>query len=844
MPVTWTTALLLTGALLPLHDDDPKLLDRVGPYTGPGYRPGAVLESARAMPLGVGAPLLAGLDDGHLAFDASGVQLLSWLPLAELDAGAFSGNDCWGHTTPSGREYALMGCSNGTAVVEVTLPSDPVLVGFIGGPESLWRDIKTYQQYAYVVSEGGGGIQVLDLSQLDAGVVQLQNTVGSGGVSSTHNVAIDTDSGYLYRCGGQSGQGLRIYRLNNPANPQYVGAWNDRYVHDVQVVTYSDGPYAGREIAFACGGFGNGSGSTGLTILDVTSKSNIQVRAQFTYPSPAYSHQAWLSPDRQLLFLDDELDEGGGVPTTTHVIDVSDLDNPVHVGTFTNGNPAIGHNLYTRGSQLFEANYRSGMRVFEVPQGNPLGSAEVAYFDTWPGDDSSAFNGLWSCYPYFESGTVIGSDMERGLFVWRLGEPELSFDVQAPDLLDPAGSTLGVSIIEAQPGALDPSTARLWYDAGTGLQELPLLPDGSGYSATLPALGCGTRVQWFVSARDTDGVLWTHPQAAPYDYLEAQVAVALADAFRDDMELDRGWTVGAPDDGAAPDGVWELVDPIGSTASPEDDHTPGGTLCWTTGLNGEVSGGWTTLTSPAFDLTGMQAPELDYWLWFQRRGFHQPDDQLRVEITANGGQTWIELDRINDQAFTRSGRWAHRIHPLAGVIPMASEVQLRFRVRDISLDAKVEAAIDDLRIGEALCDCGTTRYCVGAWNSAGFGARIGALGSTSVAANDLVLTVEGGPPGKVGVFFFGPQATQVPLGDGQLCVAGGAVGIRRLAPPVLLDALGSATRALDLTSLPQAPDPGAITPGSSWRFQFWYRDPAWGTTGSNLSDGLLGVFCP
>ncbi len=850
MPFASATLLLLAASsVVAVHDDDPKLLDRTAPYAGPGFRPGALLQTALpvgAAGLGAGAPLLGGLDDGHLDFDRQGVSLLAWLPLGELDPGAFSGNDCWGYVAPSGREYALMGCSNGTAFVEVSTPSDPVLVDFLPGPESLWRDVKVYQDHAYVVSEGGGGIQVVDLSQIDGGVVQLVNTITSGGVSSTHNVAIDTDSGYLYRCGGQSGQGLRIYRLSNPSNPQYVGAWNDRYVHDVQVVTYSSGPFAGRQIAFACSGFGNGSGSTGLTVLDVTNKSNIQVRSQFHYPMPAYSHQAWLSPDRQVLYLDDELDEGGGVPTTTHVIDVSDIDAPAHLGTFTNGNPAIGHNLYTLGDRVYEANYRSGLRIFDVPAGAPTGAVETAYFDTWPGDDSGAFNGLWSCYPYLPSGIVLGSDLERGLFVWWVGPPKLELQASAPELFDPAGEVIEVTITELAPGDLDPATARLWFDAGSGLQELPLLPDGAGaYAATLPPFACGTRVNWFVGARSSDGILWTYPDAAPYDNLDGLVAVATAEVFRDDMELDRGWTVGAPDDGAAPSGVWERVDPIGSTASPEDDHTPGGgSLCWTTGLDGEVTGGWTTLTSPAFDLSGMQAPELEYWLWFQRRGFHQPDDQFRLEITTDGGLSWIELDRINDQEFTRSGRWAHRVHPLAGVVPLAQEVQLRFRVRDIGLDAKVEAAVDDLRIFDAVCECSTARYCVSSWNSVGAGARIGATGSTSVAANDLVLTVDGGPPGKVGVFFYGPKAVQLPLGDGQLCVAGGSVGIRRLAPPLLLDPAGSGSRALDLAALPQPPAPDAITAGSTWRFQFWYRDPTGGPAGSNLSDALLGIFCP
>jgi len=235
---------------------------------------------------------------------------------------------------------------------------------------------------------------------------------------------------------------------------------------------------------------------------------------------------------------------------------------------------------------------------------------------------------------------------------------------------------------------------------------------------------------------------------------------------------------------------------------------------------------------------------LDFWLWFQRRGFQQPDDQLRVEVSGDGGASWLLVERINDIDFVRSGRWAHQTYHLNAWLAPQDGVRVRLRVRDIGLDANVEALLDDLRVYDAVCDCGLTRYCVTTPNSAGPGARIDALGSTSLAANDLVLTVAGAAPGKVGLFFYGPGSTQSPLGDGTLCVAGGSAGIQRLQPPLLLDAQGAGARALDHGALPQPPAAGAVTAGSSWRFQFWYRDPQGGPAGSNLSDALLGVFCP
>jgi hypothetical protein len=67
---------------------------------------------------------------------------------------------------------------------------------------------------------------------------------------------------------------------------------------------------------------------------------------------------------------------------------------------------------------VYEANYRSRIRIFDIGV-NRLNPPEIAWFDTYPPDDNTNFNGLWNIWPYFPSGTIIGSDIERGLFVWR-----------------------------------------------------------------------------------------------------------------------------------------------------------------------------------------------------------------------------------------------------------------------------------------------------------------------------------------------------------------------------------------------------------------------------------------
>lgn len=194
-----------------------------------------------------------------------------------------------------------------------------------------------------------------------------------------------------------------------------MATWNDREVHNAHVVTYESGPHAGRQIAFTC--IVAPEPDT-LDVIDVTDKSNILVLDRATYPNSAYAHQCWLSEDRQYLYFGDERDEFAGLPTTTYVFDVRDLDNVFLATSFTNGNSAIDHNRYVRGNLLFESNLTSGLRVWDISE--PLAPIEVAWFDSHPDDDSTNFAEMSSNYPFFPSGTVIGIDGRAGLLVFSV----------------------------------------------------------------------------------------------------------------------------------------------------------------------------------------------------------------------------------------------------------------------------------------------------------------------------------------------------------------------------------------------------------------------------------------
>ncbi len=336
-------------------------------------------------------------------FPASNVALHRQITVADMNS-SFA-EDSWGYVSPSGREYAIVGLSVGTGFVEITDPPNPVIVALMSQVNQ-GRDMKVYQNFVYSTSDSGP-THVYDVSGIDNGVVAFVRSF----VDGAHNLAVDEVSGFLYLGGGGS---MRAYDLSDPSDPTLVGAWSGQ-THDAQVATYTTGFYAGRQFAFVFAG-SNGR----VEIIDVTDKSNMFLVGQVGYPNAAYTHQGWLSADRQYLYVNDELDS---IPRTT-IIDVSDLSAPVFVSDFATSLASTDHNLYVHNGFIFEANYSSGLRIFDAS--DPLNPVEVGSFDTYPTDDNAGFNGAWNVYPFFPSGTVIVTDRSGGLF-----------------LLDPSGAVGG-----------------------------------------------------------------------------------------------------------------------------------------------------------------------------------------------------------------------------------------------------------------------------------------------------------------------------------------------------------------------------------------------------------------
>ncbi|MFT7670034.1 MAG: hypothetical protein ACI8X5_002741 [Planctomycetota bacterium] len=129
-----------------------------------------------------------------------------------------------------------------------------------------------------------------------------------------------------------------------------------------------------------------------------------------------------------------------------------------------------------------------------------------------------------------------------------------------------------------------------------------------------------------------------------------------------------------------------------------------------------------------------------------------------------------------------------------------------------------------------------TNYCVGAANSAFPGAMISASGSSTVSDNNFTLRADNVVPSTPGLFFFGPNQIQLPFGEGFRCVGG---QVLRMPPPLVASAAGVAIHVVDMNTVPAL---GAISPGTTHNFQYWYRDVPGGPNGFNLTDGLSITF--
>ncbi|MFC4635403.1 choice-of-anchor B family protein [Dokdonia ponticola] len=358
------------------------------------------------------------------AFPCDDFDLMSQINLSQFGNSA-GGNDIWGWTDPvTGTEYALFGRREGVSFIDVSVATEPRIIGFLPTETttSKWRDVKIYQDYAFIVSEASGhGMQVFDLSQLrdvpqDQTITFTPSAVYTE-FGNAHNIVINEQHPYAYAVGTQSfSGGPHIIDISDPLNPTFAGGFSEQgYTHDAQVITYNgpDVDYIGRELYI-------GSNEDKVVILDVTDKANIVEISEVDYPNVNYTHQGWMTEDHHYFIANDELDETNvGFNTRTLLFDFTDLDNPTFSGTFTGDSGATDHNLFVKGNEVFLSNYTRGIRVADISNITSGNLVDTGSFDTFPENNNTSFNGVWSIYPYFNSNNIIISDINGGLFIIR-----------------------------------------------------------------------------------------------------------------------------------------------------------------------------------------------------------------------------------------------------------------------------------------------------------------------------------------------------------------------------------------------------------------------------------------
>lgn len=357
------------------------------------------------------------ISDAQINHKKEGVKLLStWSDPAVPNSTAIGNkySSCWGYAQ-NGREYAIIGASTGTYIIDITNPSAPKKVGFVkgGGVKSTWREYKTYKNYLYCASDDDFVFHVVDLSYLPDSVKVVYQTAGSA-----HTITQDKDNLYL-NTGGinettpAGANGFAVFNLTNPQKPVYK-----RHIKaDVPQFSYFHDSYIKNDTIYAS------AENSGLAVFHYDPKLNKfnLLGAMKQYPFAGYNHSSVLMRDGKTLIMLDE------VPSSLpiKVVDVSNLSDIKMITTFSSSSKATPHNPFLGpNNKVVIAYYEDGVQIFDLS--NPAKPVKTGYFDTHHQSTETSTNGdyrgVWSAYTELPSGRLIASDMQNGLFVLDASE--------------------------------------------------------------------------------------------------------------------------------------------------------------------------------------------------------------------------------------------------------------------------------------------------------------------------------------------------------------------------------------------------------------------------------------
>jgi len=376
-------------------------------------------------------------------FPCRNVDFQAQIALNEFSSRPLSASNVWGFVDLNdNREYAVIGVSNGTAVVEVTDPANPREVATIPGRNSSWREVKIYQEFhvptnrfrafAYVTSEAAGaGVQVINLGGLPNTVILATTLTDTGSqhtdyvsnIDYASNMALPGARAFLWLAGSNvDGGSWRVYDLSDAAQPQFIrqAPAGTQYVHDATSLLITDQRTTQCALGHnPCEIYVDFNENT-VDLWDVTDKAQPAMLSSTPYSDASYTHSGWPSADQRSIFVHDELEEiRRGLFTQIYTMNVDDLRNPFIVASYQGPDTTTDHNGYTKGSLLYVSHYRRGLVIFDASTPSQL--REIGHFDTFisPSANTAGFDGAWGVYPFFPSGTVVISDISNGLFVLR-----------------------------------------------------------------------------------------------------------------------------------------------------------------------------------------------------------------------------------------------------------------------------------------------------------------------------------------------------------------------------------------------------------------------------------------
>jgi choice-of-anchor B domain-containing protein len=626
----------------------------------------------------------------------------------------------------NGNEYALVGWGGGLSIVDVTDPDSIYEVVNIPGVQSNWREVKTFGNFAYVTTEGGGGLQIVDCSNLPASAPYTTYTgdgIISGQLNTIHALHIDAGYVYLYGCNLFGGQAIICNLNNNPNAPEYVGHSPGYYVHD---------GYVRNDTLYACEIY-NGL----LAIYDVSNKANPVLLNSVTTPN-AFTHNSWLNDAGTVVFTTDET--ANSFLTAYDISDVANITELDRIQTAPGSN-SIVHNTHTLNDFEVVSWYTEGVVI--VDGSKPTNLIEVAKYDVSP-FSGGTFNGVWGVYPYLPSGNLVVSDIEGGLYVITPTYKRACFlegmvtdsttglpvngavvKLLTTNIQTATNFTGNYTMGTADSNTYDIEVSAFGYQtktyAGINLSngittvlnmEINKLPTVS-VSGSITSQGTGAPVpnakirirNNFLSldtVADANGTFtMTNLIPGNYEIIAQQwgyhtecssmnlvagstIALVLPDGIYDDFTFDWGWTVS----GNATNGMFVRDVPLGTSTQgiqinpANDDLTDCGDMCFVTGNTGiqffddVVENGYAQLESPVFDATVMLNPRVTYKRWFFNYGDPTvgsiADDTLIVSIT-NGTQTAILESHHPGNTF---GSWFFKSFKLSNYLPLTNTMKL------------------------------------------------------------------------------------------------------------------------------------------------------------------------